>query len=328
MNKAKELPSKPIGVISSLAGGLDTVIQAWWVLMFPLLLDLFLWFGPRLSILPVAQAAAENLDRLFGNTPAFELLIEAAQKLNYFSTVSVAPLGIPSLMAVKTPQSTPLSDPSTLSITSNLAWLGAFLLLTLLGLLIGGFFLGLIAQQVRDGEPSLPRLFKVLPRYWLSLLILMLAALAVAAVASIPIMLLLALITAISIGLLEIVVWIGGMLLLWAIFHLFFTIHGLLLSEEPLIKALWNSIRLTTFNSLPTMGLLTLALGISAGLDYLWGLPDENSWMLLVGIAGHAVISSGLIAATFVFYQDRYRYWTELQNYFKQAAKEPLENTT
>jgi hypothetical protein len=174
----------------------------------------------------------------------------------------------------------------------------------------------------------LARLLEILPRYWLSLLVLLIALLALAAVASIPIMLLVGALAAISTGVATIVIWLGIMALLWVVFHLVFTIHGILLSEETLIKAAWNSIRLTAFNSFPTMGLLALTLGISAGLDYLWGLPGEDSWMLLVGIAGHAVISSGLIAATFVFYQDRYRYWTELQNYFKRTTKEPLENAT
>lgn len=328
MNQTKQLPSKPIGVIASLASGLDTVIQGWWILLFPLLLDLFLWFGPRLSILPVAQEVANDLVTVFGSTRLGEVVVEATEKLNYFSIVSVAPLGIPSLMSVKLPQDNPLNTPGVFSITSQMAWLGAFLLLSLLGLLIGGIYMGLIAQQVRDGRLSLARLLEILPRYWLSLLVLLIALLALAAVASIPIMLLVGALAAISTGVATIVIWLGIMALLWVVFHLVFTIHGILLSEETLIKAAWNSIRLTAFNSFPTMGLLALTLGISAGLDYLWGLPGEDSWMLLVGIAGHAVISSGLIAATFVFYQDRYRYWTELQNYFKRTTKEPLENAT
>jgi hypothetical protein len=30
-------------------------------------------------------------------------------------------------------------------------------------------------------------------------------------------------------------------------------------------------------------------------------------------VAGHALISTALIAATFVFYQDRYRWWMEVR---------------
>ena len=40
------------------------------------------------------------------------------------------------------------------------------------------------------------------------------------------------------------------------------------------------------------------------GLDFLWSTPDPDSWMLIVGIFGHAFISSSLIAASFVFYNN------------------------
>jgi hypothetical protein len=75
------------------------------------------------------------------------------------------------------------------------------------------------------------------------------------------------------------------------------------------------------------MALLVVTFGVTAGLDYLWSLPAEDSWMLLVGIAGHAVVTSGLLASTFVYYQDRYRYWRELRSYLTRVATETLEKT-
>jgi len=327
MNQAKELPKKPIGIIASVAGGLDSVIQGWWVLLFPVLLDLFLWFGPRLSVLEVAQEAADSLMQILGNSSLAEMVVETTERLNYFSVITVAPLGVPSLMAAKVPQANPLGTPGVYTIQDQLMWLGCFILLTLLGLVIGGVYLGLIAQQVRDGTFSLSRLLRILPRYWFSILAIAIGVLFVAAVVGIPVMLLVGIVAAISGGLATVVVWVGFMAVLWVVFHLFFTVHGILLSEESFLRAVWNSVRLTAFNSFPTMGLIGLALAINAGLGYLWALPKENSWMLLVGVVGHAVISSGLVAATFVFYQDRFRYWQELQRFLTQATKEPVENS-
>jgi hypothetical protein len=57
--------------------------------------------------------------------------------------------------------------------------------------------------------------------------------------------------------------------------------------------------------TLPTTSLLLLViLVISEGLDVLWGVPLSTSWLTLVGIAGHAFISSSLLAATFIYYRD------------------------
>lgn len=47
-----------------------------------------------------------------------------------------------------------------------------------------------------------------------------------------------------------------------------------------------------------------LVILIGYGLDILWTSPGTENWMLLVGIFGHAFISSGLLAGSFVFYRD------------------------
>ena len=43
-------PTPPVGVIESLTTGFETVASHLGLLLFPALLDLFLWLGPRLSI--------------------------------------------------------------------------------------------------------------------------------------------------------------------------------------------------------------------------------------------------------------------------------------
>jgi hypothetical protein len=42
-------------------------------------------------------------------------------------------------------------------------------------------------------------------------------------------------------------------------------------------------------------------------------LPPTGSWLAVVGIMGHALISTALIASTCVFFKDRYRYWREMR---------------
>ncbi|MBN1315910.1 MAG: hypothetical protein JXA42_10595 [Anaerolineales bacterium] len=319
MNQTNKIPEKPMGIINSVSAGLDSVIQGWWIILFPLVLDIFLWFGRRLSIKPVIERIVSELTQVAGNTPLFDLFLEAASELNYFSLVSVSPLGIPSLMSLKMPQSSPLGIPSTIQIENELTWLGLFALLSLIGLFLGGIYLGLIAQQVRDGNLNPRRLFGILPRYYGSLLVLVITLIIVSGIIIVPVMVLATIFAGFSAWLATLVLWLGFMIISWMLFHLAFSIHGILLSEESLVPAVWNSLRLTAVNSFPTMGLFLLISALSAGLDYLWNLPKEDSWMLLIGIAGHALISSGLAAATFIFYQDRYRYWKEMRSYLSNA---------
>jgi hypothetical protein len=327
VQQQNDLPDKPIGVIASVAAGMDAVIQAWWIPLFPVLIDLFLWFGPRLSVLPVIERTVSTLTTVVGQNAAADFILEAARELNYFALMTIAPLGVPSLMAFKIPQATPWITPQVFGIQSVVVWIALFAGLFLAGLLVGGIYLALMAQQVRDGRLQLGRLLHVLPRYWLSITGLILALFLVVIIVGMPFLIVVSVISSISSWVGMLVMWVALMIFLWLVFHLFFAIHGLLLSEEPLREAVWNSIRLTAFNSFPTMTLLLVTFGVSAGLDYLWSLPAEDSWMLLVGVVGHAIISSGLLASTFVYYQDRYRYWRELRSYLTRVATGTVEKT-
>ena len=69
---------------------------------------------------------------------------------------------------------------------------------------------------------------------------------------------------------------------------------------------------------LASAGLLTLGLLISWGMGYLCAIPRLDSWFLIIGVAGHAFIATGLVAASFVFYQDRYRWTNEMQEWINK----------
>jgi hypothetical protein len=57
--------------------------------------------------------------------------------------------------------------------------------------------------------------------------------------------------------------------------------------------------------TLPTSGMFVLCVFLlSIGLNYLWDVPPDDSWMKLVGIGGHAFITTALLAASFVYYRD------------------------
>jgi hypothetical protein len=70
------------------------------------------------------------------------------------------------------------------------------------------------------------------------------------------------------------------------------------------VAPILSSLQMTRF-SLPNSSLFVLTvLFISIGLNYLWRIPEPDSWMLLVGIFGHAFITTALLAASFIYYRD------------------------
>jgi len=67
------------------------------------------------------------------------------------------------------------------------------------------------------------------------------------------------------------------------------------------------------WNMSATIFLVLLVVIINLSLTYIWTLAPTGSWLAVVGVAGHAFVTTGLIAATFVFFKDRYRYWQEMR---------------
>ena len=55
----------------------------------------------------------------------------------------------------------------------------------------------------------------------------------------------------------------------------------------------------------------------------MWLIPASDSWVLLIGIVGHAFVATGLYASTFHFYKDRMR-WTDEVQIVKSGSSESL----
>ena len=76
-----------------------------------------------------------------------------------------------------------------------------------------------------------------------------------------------------------------------------------------------------------TLGLLLVILVISQGLNFVWKTPEPESWATLVGIVGHAVVSTALITKLFIFYQERVAYLKMLRQVYATKAAQSQADT-
>jgi hypothetical protein len=98
---------------------------------------------------------------------------------------------------------------------------------------------------------------------------------------------------------------------MWIIVPFFFSAHGIFTRDENLIRSIMSSFRLSRY-TLPTSSFFVLGvLLLSQGFNSLWVVPESNSWMMLIGILGHAFITTALLVASFVYYQDMF-HWLEI----------------
>ena len=95
-----------------------------------------------------------------------------------------------------------------------------------------------------------------------------------------------------------------GFISLWLIVPLFFSPHGIFIRKQNALASFLGSFQLTRF-TLPTSSLFVLTVFLlGVGLNFLWSVPTNDSWLALVGILGHAFITTALLASSFVYYQD------------------------
>lgn len=346
-----DLPSPPIGIIDSLAAGFEmlvTDVRALVLLLPPLLLDMFLWLGPRLSIerfarptverffenytqLIVAQAAGQisTADMLQELDLMQDMFVHQVANLNVFGALITAPLGVPSLMGRVSPDAVPEGiAPGVVQLNPMLAVVLG-IALAVVGFFFGAFYLGMIAQQVRNEEMQFDRLLGAVPRLGVSLFVLALIAFSAMLATILPFVAGFFCVSAImpSLGLL--VFMIGLSVAMWTLVFLFFAPHAMLLAGRSLFSAIGDSLRVVRANSSSAILFLILVVALYFGLSLIFqgsmGLLQEtlsflspDSWLWLVSLIGHAFIATGLFAATFVYYQDRYRHYEELRMYFEK----------
>jgi hypothetical protein len=184
-------------------------------------------------------------------------------------------------------------------------------------------YFNMVGALLRDGNarPGLPQTIRRIITNWANLAAFCLIVGVFVAFTSLPAVIFITLLQLISPFLGELALSMWGALVLWVFAYLAFSLHGMVLKGRGVFGSIWDSVRLVHWNLWAVMGLFILIFLLNWGLGYVWSLPKPDSWLTLAGIGGHAFVSTGLVAATFVFYKDRYRWWAEMRQWLLANAK-------
>ena len=311
MDKIETLPPPP-GVVGSLRAGFDAIASNLSVILLPLALDLFLWLGPRLRVDRLFRPLFEEMSRYarFSGLPSSDInslqentsqLLAQLQQYNLLTTLRTFPIGVFSLLSGKISNQTPLGSSLVIQIDSLFTLLGWIVLLTLVGWVSGALFFRWVSLVVIDPSQSVNLHLgrSVVQTILLSVLSIMLAI-----IIGMPLVVMIALVVTASPLLAQGLLLILGLLSIWLIVPAFFTPHGIFMHQKNAITSVSASLRMARF-TLPTSSLFVLSvLLIAYGLNFLWNIPSSASWMTLVGIIGHAFITTSLLAASFIYYRD------------------------
>ena len=331
-NKLETIPPPP-GVIGSLKAGFELVSSHVILILMPLVVDLFLWLGPRLGVSevlgPVYQMVFNQVRRGLASPEEIrqlsavqELFNEGLQRYNLLSLIArlqTFPIGISSLLAKTMPVESPLGIQTATQVSSALSLMGMIFLLVLMGLVIGALYFRWVSGATLGGRGA----YISIPRAILQTLVLSFVWFIFLAMLSVPVMLFLTMLALISPALASIGLFVLVLIAFWLVVPFFFTPHGIFIRRQNAFRSIYSSFRMARF-SLPTSALFVFSTFIlTTGLNYLWSVPSSNSWMTLVGITGHAFITTALLAASFVYYRDMNGWLQAVIEQLQQKNKSP-----
>ena len=331
IQKLETLPPPP-GIFSSLKAGFDIVTNRVALILIPLGLDLFLWLGPRLSvdgllspfIVYMFEQMRQNLtetdlELIIQRQSVFMEWLQDFNLLNLLSKLQWFPVGVSSLSAQSLPVTNPLGLQNVVSVPSIWILLGIAVLLIPIGWIGGGVFYRQVSVSVQsEDEAGVSLLRSIVQTVFLAVICVVILMILL-----IPLSFVIGLLAFINPAVANIAVLVVAFFSFWLIVPLFFTPHGIFIRKQNAIYSILSSLRMTRF-SLPTSGMFVLSVFIlSNGLDILWSAPKSESWLALVGFAGHAFVTTAVLAASFVYYRDMSDWLKNVYERFQEINKAP-----
>jgi hypothetical protein len=222
------------------------------------------------------------------------------------------PVGITSLIVNTQPLSSPLGTLGSWEISSAGGVFLAFIVISLIGIGLGTLYFMGVAQAAVIGDISWREAFSEWPRASLQMVFLALLWTLVFLVITIPGSFLLSLVILSGSTYGNCALLIFASVVFWLILPLVFSPHGIVANYDNFFDSVKTSVNLTRRTLPSTVLFVMAAFLISKGLDLLWIVPAEASWLLLVGILGHAFVTTGLLASSFVYYRDALRWIREM----------------
>ena len=331
-DQTKSLNALPPRLIPTLLKGFNTVANQVALLLIPVLVDVFLWLGPKLRINDLLSPYLANFSNTLLQFTPEEMLesMRAAtatytgflEQFNLFSLVRTIPIGIPSLLARMSSLDSPMGTTTLLEVPSF--YIAAVITagLLLIGIFLGAIYFNALARYSLE-EPEKLNWKKLISQVWQTILFFLILVVLLILIA-IPISILLSLVSLFSATLAQFLIFGLFFLLIWLVLPLVFSPHGIFAIDQKAFSSMLISMRMIRF-FLPGTSLFVLTcILISEGLNMLWTIPSAGSWLLALGIGGHAFTVTGLLCASFIYYREGLK-WMQYNIQRLQELKQQQE---
>lgn len=311
MNIENQTKSQKPSILQAFISGFNTTTNHIYLIILPIIVDLFIWFGPQFNLEKLLLPRIQGIDSLPGldNPQINDILsdylanlVEIAKSLNLSVLIRTVPVGVPSLISSLSPTSNPLGTPIRFEIASINSMFVYIIVFSLIGIALGSLFYQRTAQSIMKDyrKPTISEFLKAM----LQVILLPVLLIIIFLMISTPIFLFVSILSALSPAIGQFALMSALVIVVWMIIPLYFTPHSIFLFRQNLFTSIMTSISVVRF-SLPGSALFLLfAMVLSEGFNILWRIPPQDSWMLLVGILGHAFISTAILFSSFFYLLD------------------------
>ena len=297
-------------IFAAFRAGYETVSKHLYLVLFPIVLDLFLLFGVRITIVDLMRIVIQRFTLPPSATPDLlanweTLKTQSVEFFRFFSLTSFLrsfPVGVPSLFSVGAFERNPIGDFQLIQLQQPGAIIGVIIGMTFIGLIFAYFLYRFTARATSAQAFAVDSFLE--PRTLISWLLIPMVSLAFIAVVIFPAMLLIALIGAVLPFITSIGYFFLTVALITLILPVVFTPHLIILEKMTFPQALLNSFRTIRLTNAKSTTFLFLAILASYLTNMLWRIPSDDSWMLIVSVFGHGLISTIVLAASFHYVLD------------------------
>lgn len=295
------------GVIDTIGLGYTRLIARPWIVLGPILLDLYLWLGLRITAGPLAIKAAETirpLDRI-GNSIADISERQGAFNLSELLSLQLFTIRMPTfLTGLVSDESVRLANWKP-ELSDSPWWLLAILtpLLLAAGYLIGSAFLLAVGDVARDRTPrfNLRAILVAGYRLWLWVL------------ASFGLLILISWPLIVTQGVL---IFTGSGPIVFLIFLMFlpagvafvlfyFSAYAIVLDDATPAESFRASYRVVRAYGWQSLAFIVSYMVVTGGFPFVWRLLVTEPPGTLIAIVGNAFVSTGMIVAGMIYYEDR-----------------------
>ncbi len=298
-----ELP----GVIETIGVAFTRLLARPWIVLGPILLDLYLWLGLKVTASPLFLQLADFVRpvELVGDSSAQILEDQASYNLAELLSFQLFTIRMPTFLPSLVTDESIRVDGWSPELSGGPWWLLAVLapLLLAAGYLIGSAFLIAVGDVARDRQMHFDFHETVTAGYRLVLWIL--ASAGLMTLISWPLIVAQGAFLYFGSGTMDLLLFLMFIPIGVGFVLFFFSAYAIVLDGATAAQALRSSYRVVRAYGWQSLAFIVSFMIVTGGFPYFWRLLATVAPGTMIAIVGHAFVSTGMIAAGMIYYEDR-----------------------